>query len=685
MARILLLLCLTQTALAGSAIQKVVELLDECKAKVQKDLDAETKAMEEYTAFCDDELKDKGYAIETAGRAIEDLTATVDSSTANIGELSDEIATLGTTNAAKSKELADATKVREAGNADFVAAEKELVKSIDELGRAATVLKRGMSFAQTAQGKKKIAAVVAGLKNIIEAEWVDVGSKRKLKSFLQAAAQAKEDEDDDLSLTQPQAKQVAYESSSGGIVKTVEEMQGKAEDTLSDLRKKEMGDAQTFAMLEQGLKDEISHGEEKLSTATKSKAANEQAKEDASGKLVETTKSKAADEEYAGTLKTECESKASEWEARQKSAAEEMGAIEKAKEILVSGVTAFAQVSTKTRRWNPDDEDESDAVSAKRSKVVTILKQLGKTHHSFAFAQLASMAASDPFVKIRGLIEDMIAKLLKEAEEEATQKAFCDAEMGKSKTSQEEKTMTLDKLQARIDGATSTISENTEAIKTLEAEIASIDKAQAEATAIRTTEKEDYLVASKDFKDSAEAVAKAIEVLKNFYEGSFIQLTAKTGLKSKQPSFGGAKSDIASTIISVLEMSEEDFTTLLAETEATEDEAAKAYAALTDENKVSKATKEAEAKGKASEVKSLTVQLGHSKEDHASTSSELDAVNAYIDKLKPQCEEKAMSYEEKKAKREAEIAGLKEALEILAGDGLALVQTKHNLRQIKRV
>merc|ERR1719333_1308511 len=225
--------------------------------------------------------------------------------------------------------------------------------------------------------------------------------------------------------------------------------------------------------------------------------------------------------------------------------------------------------------------------------------------------------------------------------------------------------MTLDKLQARIDGASTTISENTEAIKTLEAEIASIDKAQAEATAIRTTEKEDYLVASKDFKDSAEAVAKAIEVLKNFYEGSFIQVTAKTGLKSKQPSFGGAKSDIASTIISVLEMSEEDFTTLLAETEATEDEAAKAYAALTDENKVSKATKETEAKGKASEVKSLTVQLGHSKEDHASVSSELDAVNSYIDKLRPQCESKAMSYAEKKAKREAEIAGLKEALGIL--------------------
>jgi len=548
------------------------------------------------------------------------------------------------------------------------------------LGRAGTVLKRGMSFAQTSKRGKTITAAVAALKNIIDAEWLDVSSRRKLKSFLQATAQAKEDEDDDLSLSQPQAKQVAYESSSGGILKTIEEMQGKAEDTLSALRKKEMGDAQNFAMLEQGLNDEIKHGNDKHSTATSGKGANEERKAGAEGKLVETQKSKAADEAYAGTLKTECESKASEWEARQKSASEEMGAIEKAKEILVGGVTAFVQASTKTRRWNPDDSDESDAMSAKREKVVGILKQLSQTHHSFAFSQLASMATSDPFVKIRGLIEDMIAKLLKEAEEEATQKAFCDAEMGKSKKSQDEKTATLGKLSARIDGASSTIAENTEAIKTLEAEVAEIDKAQAEATEIRTTEHADYSQASSDFKQSAEAVAKAIEVLKNFYSGSFLQVNSKTSLKSKQPEFGGAKSDIAHTIISVLEMSEEDFTTLLAEAEATEDEAAKAFTALTDENKVSKATKEAEAKGKASEVKSLTVQLGHSKEDHASVSSELDAVNAYVDKLRPQCEEKAMSYEEKKAKREAEIEGLKEALEILAGNGLALVQVQRHLR-----
>merc|ERR1719217_1242709 len=351
-----------------------------------------------------------------------------------------------------------------------------------------------------------------------------------------------------------------------------------------------------------------------------------------------------------------------------------MAVIEKAKEILTSGVKAFVQVQSKINKaHDDDDEDEDDKTADRRDKVVGLLKTLANKHHSYALTQMAAMARSDPFVKIRGLIEDMIAKLLKEAQEEATQKAFCDEEIGKSKKSQAEKQTKIDDYQTRIDKAETTIAELTQDVKELEAEVAEIDKTTAEATALRTKEHEDYVKASTDFRDSAQAVAKAIEVLKNYYEGSFIQLS------SKQPEFGSAKGDTAHTIIAVLEMSEEDFTKLLAEAEATEDEAAAAYTKLTDENKVSKAAKMAEAKGKQSEIKSLSVELEHSKEDHASVSKELEAVLTYLDKLKPQCEEKAMSYAEKKAKREAEIEGLKEALSILEG-GLALVQSRRNLR-----
>jgi len=649
-----------------SPVQKVIELLGECKAKVEKDLAAEAAVMEEYVTFCDDELKEKGYAIETAKREIGDLMATIEDSKATITEKTDEMAELGTLIAAKQKELAEATGVRKGEIDEFSAAEKELVKSVDECSRAVVALEKGMALMQGGrkrEAKQQLKAVKMAMTSVLAGIAIDTDSTRKLKSFLQQSSA--DSDNDDLTLKQPQAKQVAYESKSGGIIQTVKDMQAKAEGELSDLRKKEMADAHEFKMLDQSLSGEIAHNEEKLSSATKAKASAEETLSTSEGDKVATEQSKAADEEYSTNLKTECETAAKEWAARQESAKAEMAAIDKASEILASGVTALVQVKTKR---SFDDDSENDAQSEMRQKLVKHIQRLGKKFHSFGLMQLASVASSDPFVKIRGLIEDMIAKLLKEAQEEATQKAFCDKEMGASKTSQAQKTATIDKLQARIDGNSATIAELDEAVKALEAEVADIDKAQSEATAIRNSEKTDNLAAIKDFRDSADAVVAAMGVLKSFYEGgAFIQTKSQ---KSARPEFGGAKTDAASGIISVLEVAESDFTRLLAETETEEDAAADAYAKQTEENKVSKATKMADSKAKQSEIKSLTVELGHAKEDHASTSTELDAVNAYIDKLRPQCEEKAMSYEEKKAAREAEIAGLKDALEILSGTGL---------------
>merc|ERR1719389_1452104 len=545
--RLIVIVALATTAQSVSPVMKVVELLDECKAKVSKDLAAEADAMEKYTTFCDDELKDKGYAIETAASKIGDLEATIADAEATIAETNDEIATLGSVIAGKNKELYDAGVVRKQGNADFVAAEKELVTTVDQLSRAGALIKKEMSFAQGKMSAERIAIklkpMTSALNQIVEAAWVTAGSKKTLKSFLQATQAAKENEDDDLDLSQPQAKMVAYESSSGGIVTAIEEMQGKAEDTLSDLRKKEMQASNSYAMVKSGLEGEMKNTADKLSTAKSSNAGATEADGKASSELVETEKTKAADEEYAATLKGECETKATEWAERQKSATEEMAVIEKAKDILTSGVKAFVQVQSKINKAHDDDDDEDDKTADRRDKVVSLLKDLAGKHHSYALTQMAAMARSDPFVKIRGLIEDMIAKLLKEAQEEATQKAFCDEEIGKSKKAQEEKQAKVDEYTSRIDTASSTIAQLTEDVKTLESEIAEIDKAQAEATKVRTTENTDYVKASTDFRDSAQAVAKAIEVLKNYYEGSFVQISAKTN--AKQPEFGSAKGDTA--------------------------------------------------------------------------------------------------------------------------------------------
>merc|ERR1719149_181965 len=148
-----------------------------------------------------------------------------------------------------------------------------------------------------------------------------------------------------------------------------------------------------------------------------------------------------------------------------------------------------------------------------------------------------------------------------------------------------------------------------------------------------------------------------MEVLQSYYsQGAFVQ---------QAPEFNSGKTDVAGTIISMLEVAMSDFTRLLAEAEASESAAKNAFDKLVKENAVVRAANEQEVAGNEDEVKSTEMALLNYKDDQSSTNKEMSAVMDYLEKLKPQCESKVMSYAERKARREAEIEGLKEALEIL--------------------
>jgi len=665
MALMLALLCLA-TASSVSPVQKVIQLLDELKGKVEADLAAEEKAMEEYTAWCDEESNSKEDAITSSKRTIDDLSATIEDSKGTIVTLTSTVEDLTSKISASESDLAEATKIRNKENADFLAAEKELVDTVDGLDRAVVVLKRNMAFVQAGNfPKKEMSLLASSLSKIVEASWVNEHDRKVVQSLLQTG-----DGDEDLSF-QPQATTTSYSSQSGGIVDTLDDMREKAEESLSSTRKDEMEAAHAFALLKQSLEDEISVSKKQLSQATLQKSNTEEDLHAAEEDLTTTKKVLSDDEAYLAELKESCSAKATAWSIRQKDAGEETAAIEKAKEILSTGVKVFLQTSSMTRT---KDEDVEQA--QKRAAAVRTLRGLAKKYNTFGLLELSMSAQSDPFGKIRGLIESMIAKLTKEAAEEADLKSFCDEETAESKKKQADLSAKLDKTNARISKAVASKAKLTEDIKVLEEQIAEIDSADAEATKIRGEEHEEYLKSSKDLKDSAEAVAKAISVLTEYYSSaSFVQT-------KEAPEFASNKGDIASTITSMLEVAESDLSKLLAETEAAESSALSAYEELTKENKVSKSTKMADAKSKAQEVKSTDVALSNYKEDKTSLTSELDAVLAYLDKLKPQCETKVMSYAERKAKREAEIEGLKEALTILSET--ALLQVKTTLRGARR-
>merc|ERR1719160_2319133 len=433
--------------------------------------------------------------------------------------------------------------------------------------------------------------------------------------------------------------------------------------------------AHAYALVKQGLEDGLAVAKKQLTEDTLMRSTTEEELHEAEAALAETQKVLATDSDYLAECKQSCEAKAIQWTVRKKSAAEEMAAIEQAKTTLSEGVPTFLQTGARVQAA-ADSEDEV------RDQAAKLLRSLARKEQSYTLAQLAIRVRSDPFGKIRGLIEEMISKLVKDAAEEADQKQFCDEETSESKAKQADLSGKLEKNAARIQKAEAGKAKIAEEIKHLSGEIAEIDAGQAKATMVRSEQHEEFLKASQDAKDSAAAVAKAIDVLSEYYSNgapAFVQVGA--GHHTWQPAFGGAKSDVGSTIVSILENCESNFAQMLAEQEADEASALESYEKLTQENKVGKAEKTADVEGKENEMKALEVAVGNYKENKATTTQELDAVLTYLDKLKPQCETKALSYTERKAKRDEEIEGLKEALTLLSGDGF--IQT--SLRGARRI
>merc|ERR550514_2096250 len=100
-------------------------------------------------------------------------------------------------------------------------------------------------------------------------------------------------------------------------------------------------------------------------------------------------------------------------------------------------------------------------------EAVNVVRRLAHSQKSATLAQLASRmeaairvgggSADDPFAKVKGLIKEMIERLLKEAAAEASHKAWCDEEFAESKEKKDKLTGTVEKLTTKIEKAEATI------------------------------------------------------------------------------------------------------------------------------------------------------------------------------------------------------------------------------------
>jgi len=666
------LLVLRPAVAAGeNPLGQVIRLLDSLSAKITAEGEAEEKAYAAFMEWCDDAATSKKFELKTANTQKEKLEATIfktkadaEASDSRIGELASALAT-------STKDLKDATLVRGKEAADFGAEEAELVDVIGTLGRAIALIEREMSknpAAFTQVDSSNIQGLVKALGTIVDAASFSTADQKQLAALLQSRGT----EDDDMSAPDP----AAYKSHSSGILDVLEDLKEKAEEQLSALRKAETNAKHNYNMLKQSLEDETANNEKDFAAEKSSKAASLEENAKAAGDLVRTEKDIADGKAALQTAQTSCMTTAADHDATAAARKEELKVIAEAKDILSSSTPgAVDHTYSFLQSGGTSQSSLHTRADLAGAEVVTMVKALAKKMHSSALAQLASKinavirygagAGDDPFVKVRGLIRDMIEKLEAQAGTEATEKAYCDEQMAKTEAKKGELDFDLSKLTAKIDQAASESAALKQDVKELQGELASLTKMQAEMDLMRREQSAAFATAKSDLEAGLEGVRKALGMLREYYGSSPAALLQTRARQPAAPETHSKADGAGSSIIGILEVVESDFAKNLAKEQMQEEDSVTDYEKVSQENSVTKALKEQDVKYKTQSFKGLDKELAELGNDRSTASEELSAVMEYYSKLQERCIAKPETYEERAARRQAEVEGLKQALEII--------------------
>jgi chromosome segregation ATPase len=668
-------------AVEATPIEKVIEMLASLETTVIGEGDESHKVFAEFSEWCEDKSRSLGFSIKTSAGEIASLKATIAKEASDIEGFNTKIEELAAELALDTADLKAATEIRAKEQADFAAEEKELMEVIDTLKRAIAILEREMAkIGSASMLQVKGASVVDALKAMVQASLLSSSDVGKLTSLLQSMQKSGEDDSDigapDADVYQGHADGMGRQQD-GGIIATLEDLLDKANTQLDGLRKAETSSLQNFQVLEQNLKDEIKNGNTDLSDAKKGLAASGSAKAEAEGDLDATSKDMASDESTKAALHANCMEKAETFEAEVKSRAEELKALAEAKKVLKETTSGAGEQSYSFLQLG---SGIASGVDLAHFEAVRFVQDLAQKQNSKSLAQLAmrmssairagQAAGADPFAKIKSLISDMIAKLEDEAAADADHKAYCDKELSENEAKEADKIAEIEKLSTKIDQWSARSAQLKGEVAALQESLAELASSQAEMDKIRAEEKAVYDKSRPEMEKGLEGVKLALKILSEYY--------------SKDGKAHVAAEGAGASIIGLLEVVESDFSKLLAEMISTEEAAVAEYEDATKENAVDKTNKEQDVKYKSQEAANRDKETAEAKTDRSGVQKELDAVQAVLKSLHAQCDETVTPYAELKRRREMEIAGLKQALEILEGEAVLLEQRSQRLRKVHR-
>eukprot|EP00933_Yihiella_yeosuensis_P071816 TRINITY_DN80057_c0_g1_i1.p1 TRINITY_DN80057_c0_g1~~TRINITY_DN80057_c0_g1_i1.p1 ORF type:complete len:709 (+),score=238.47 TRINITY_DN80057_c0_g1_i1:60-2186(+) len=666
---------LTWPVHAGTAspVAKALELLAGMKDRIEKESKEATVLFRQESSLCEKRSTELKYSIKAARKEVDELRAVIVKESGIVKGLELKVRKLTEGTAENEDELEKAVALRKKENDAFKVTDKDLAETVDAITRASGIIEEELHKKHDSPAFTQLqgaADLTSALKALVQAQSVSHADGERLTALIQQSDK-QEQESEDLAFafkerSEQPPEQPAYTSKSRGLLEALEDLRTEAQSELETARTEERESLHNFQLKAKALKDEIKFAKSDLSEAQSKLGDSRQRKTVAEGDLATTKKDMEEDRKSEKELEKTCVAKAEDFRKEEKDREEEKKAIEKAIEVIneKAGKLAFVSTSETETYVSFVQVAAAATMSSHRhvaEKAIHRVKSLALQQDNPILAQLAtrmesalrhrSSSGADPFEKVKGMITGMIDKLQKEAIADADKKAYCDREMNTAKGKQEKKSNAIKRLNSKVEqGAAKSAKLKTE-IAQLQKELTAIAEMQGELDKIRKEEADAFKKQVPELKGAVEGLNLAIKVLREFYGGKE---------DGKERSSGA---------VAMLEVAQSDVAKNIADLETAEQRSKEEYNKMTRENKVAKTAKDADVKYKSKESAELDQAVTEASSDLTTTQEELDAINEYLKDVEKQCVVQPESFEERNARRKAEISGLKEAMTILEGSG----------------
>jgi chromosome segregation ATPase len=664
-------------------VSKVITLLKDMLKQLEKEAEMDEEVYDKMACWCETNDKEKTKAIADAESHIKQLEAKIEEDTALSAKLNAEIVKHKEEVAAAQKALEEATAIREKEIADFNSEEKGLLEAISALSAAVEVLSKHHGAEDTAMIQvptMRINEVAMTLQKLMllhsdKLKGVLTPSQRRAAgSFIQAPQ--------DYFDATPTFKQ-SYAPQSGQIFGILNQMKEEFGKDLKDAQEKETAAQKAYEELKAAKEAQIAAGEEQIATKTQELAECDERLAHNKEDLDDTKAALSADEQFLMMLKEKCSMTDKEWEQRQKTRSLEMEAVSKALAVL-SGDDAHDLF---TRTFNPAEtasgagtallQRKAAAHSARREQASRLLDDVAKRLGSPRLSSLAVRVRLDAFERVKKAIDDMIAALLQEKEDEIKHKDFCVDELNQNQLQTEKKERDKSDTETKIAQLEATIKRLSEEIEALKAEIAEMQLQLKRAGEDREAANKEFQLTVADQRETQKLLRAALGVLEEFYGKQEAAAAASAFMQGRRqepvgppppPGFKEYKNHAASGgVMSMITQIIEDAKAMEKEAIDAEQESQAAYTSFVESTNASIDMKARAITTKAAEKAKTEGELVKTKEILEEIVTELEQLSNYNAELHKSCDFVMKNFDLRQTARDEEVEALKQAKAILSG------------------